>query len=152
MIECFTSYTRCLAQRGSETNLCVSEFDHRWLRWWLVVCSEPSHYVSHAGALTIRPLGTSLSKISIKIQQMFWSHIHKYFPDCIHTLGIFAYRFCMNLNLNWGRYENRSCLLHTASTRLDGMTRTVIGNRACGKLWKQMAFHTMWFVFYLISP
>ena len=152
MVVCFISYVRCLTQRGPETHLCISEFDHRWLRWWLVVCSKPCHYVSHTDALTIRPWGTSLSKILIKIQQLFWNHIHEYFSDCIHTLGIFAYRFCSN-NINWGRYENRSCLLRTASTRLDGMTRTVIGNRRCRKsqLWKQMAFHIMWLVFYLIS-
>ena len=152
MVVCFTSYIRCLTQRGPETHLCVSEFDHRWFRWWFVVCSEPSHYVSHAGALTIRHWGTSLSKISIKIQQLFWSHIHKYFSWLHSHLGYIClsilYEPQPQLRQIWKQVLSSTHSLHY----IGWYDSNCNWQPWLWKLWKQVAFHTMWFVFYLISP
>ena len=36
----------CLTHLGRATHICVNKLSHHWLRYWLVACSVPSHYLN----------------------------------------------------------------------------------------------------------
>ena len=81
----------------------------QWLRWWLVVCTGPSHHLDHCAFLSIRPyqshsvlLRTNFSESylniyyvlvkkmnlkmpSVKYWSFWWSLIWTKFGKCINT-------------------------------------------------------------------
>ena len=57
-------------------HICVSELDQYWSRYWLVACSAPSHYLKHAGLLSIGLLWTNVSENWIGITPFPFKKMH----------------------------------------------------------------------------